>query len=479
MQFPIKVTEIIDFFFESMKNMKIQQIFCTLFISFAIVSFVSAQEVRSEENVDVIEILNEYNNGISPEEKTAVSKQDVYNRQLQLKNSENKDEQNFDIPEGFDNMMDYMLHSWAFENSKKSDCNLQSSDVVVESDMVYKERLAKMPHIMELPYNSAIRSYIELYTVKKRGQLSKMLGLSEYYFPIFEEVLEAKGLPLELKYLPIIESALNTTIVSRMGAAGLWQFMVTTGRNYGLEVNSLVDERLDPIKSTHAAVKFLADLYNIYEDWHLVIAAYNCGPGNVNKAIRRAGGKRDYWDIYPYLPRETRGYVPIFIAANYAMNYAEEHNICPTRAEMPVLTDTIIVNKRVHLEQIATILNLPVEEVRLLNPQYRKDIIPANTDKPYSLCLPLNYALAYIDKEEEILAYKADELISRKTDAVIAEAQASSPGGSGNLTYHKVTKGQSLSTIAVRYGVSVNNLRKWNNISGTRIYAGQKLKIYK
>jgi membrane-bound lytic murein transglycosylase D len=383
-----------------------------------------------------------------------------------------------DIPAEFENIMDYRLQSWADKNSKKTDCTLLDV-AVTETDEVYKDRLSKMPHIMELPYNGAIRSYIELYTVKKRGQLSKVLGMSEYYFPIFEEVLEANGLPLELKYLPIIESALNTTIVSRMGAAGLWQFMVTTGRNYGLEVNSLVDERLDPIKSTYAAVKFLKDLYDIYDDWHLVIAAYNCGPGNVNKAIRRAGGKRDYWNIYPYLPRETRGYVPIFIGANYAMNYAQEHNVCPLNVEMPVLTDTIMVDKRIHLEQIASVLNLPIDEVRLLNPQYRKDIIPANNDKKYSLCLPLNYALAYIDKEEEILAYKADELTSRQTDAIIAQARAAGPGGSGNLVYHKVTKGQTLSAIAVRYGVSVNNLRKWNGISGSRIYAGQRLKVYR
>jgi membrane-bound lytic murein transglycosylase D len=383
-----------------------------------------------------------------------------------------------DIPTEFENMMDYRLHSWADKNTKKTDC-APSDAVVIETDDVYKDRLSKMPHIMELPYNSAIRSYIELYTVKKRGQLSKVLGMSGYYFPVFEEVLEANSLPLELKYLPVIESALNATIVSRMGAAGLWQFMITTGRNYGLEINSLVDERLDPLKSTHAAVKFLKDLYDIYGDWHLVIAAYNCGPGNVNKAIRRAGGKSDYWNIYPYLPKETRGYVPIFIGANYAMHYAEEHNVCPLNVEMPVLTDTIMVDKRIHLEQIASVLNLSIDEVRLLNPQYRKDIIPANNEKKYSLCLPLNYALAYIDKEKEILAYKADELTSRQINAVVAQAKVTNSGGSNKLVYHKVTKGQTLSTIAVRYGVSVKNLCKWNGISGSRIYAGQRLKVYR
>jgi membrane-bound lytic murein transglycosylase D len=316
--------------------------------------------------------------------------------------------------------------------------------------------------------------------VRKRRQVEYMLGMSNYYFPIFEQVLGENNLPYELKYLSIIESALNTTIVSRMGAAGLWQLMIGTGRMYGLEINSLVDERLSPVKASNAAAHFLKDLYSIYGDWNLVIASYNCGPGNVNKAIRRAGGKRDYWAIYPFLPRETRGYVPIFIAANYSLIYASEHNLCPAIVNMPALTDTVMVHQRIHLEQIATILNLPIEEVRLLNPQYRKDIIPGDI-KPYALCLPLNYANTFIDKFNEVVSYKADELINnRRSEIEILQASSAiTPGGYGKVIYYKVKKGQTIGEIANRNGVSVAKLKKWNNIHGSTIRIGQRLKIIK
>ncbi len=382
------------------------------------------------------------------------------------------------IPEEFDSTLDYLLHSWIIQRSEDPDCRPDSISLAV-SDSVYKVRLTRMPCVMEMPFNNSVRSFIELYTVRKRRQLEYMLGMSDYYFPIFEQVLAANNLPLELKYLPIIESALNTTIVSRMGAAGLWQFMIATGRMYGLEVNTLVDERLDPIKATHAAAHFLKDLYSIYGDWHLVIAAYNCGPGNVNKAIRRAGGKRDYWAIYPYLPAETRGYVPIFIAANYSMHYAHKHNICKAKVQMPVITDTIMVRERIHLEQIASVLNLPIEQVRLLNPQYRKDIVPGNI-KPYSVCLPLNYANTFIDKYTDIVSFKADSLVhNRRSEIEIAQTAPVSPGGSGRVIYHKVTKGQTLSAIANRYGVSVNSIKRWNGLRTTKIQVGKRLKIIK
>ncbi len=383
------------------------------------------------------------------------------------------------VPADFDNTLDYMLHSWVVSHAKPSNCQ-SSNDYNIVSDSIYKLRLSKLPYLMEMPYNSTIRSFIDLYTIKKRQQVEYMLGMSNYYFPIFEPILEANNLPLELKYLSIIESALNTTIVSHMGAAGLWQLMIGTGRMYGLEINSLVDERLSPVKATNAAAHFLKDLYSIYGDWNLVIASYNCGPGNVNKAIRRAGGKRDYWAIYPYLPKETRGYVPIFIAANYAMQYAAQHNLCPVDVNMPAITDTIMVHQRIHLEQIAAVLNLPIEEVRLLNPQYRKDIIPGNI-KPYSLCLPLNYANTFIDKFDEVVAYKADELINnRRSEIEIQQALiTSAPGGSGRVTYHTVKRGQNLGLIASRYGVSVTKLKKWNHLSSSKIKIGQRLKIIK
>src|SRR5665647_1910566 len=356
------------------------------------------------------------------------------------------------IPTDFDNSLDNMLHSWIVRRASTPNCN--SSDEIMEvSDSIYKLRLAKMPCLMEMPYNSTIRSYIELYTVKKRRQVEYMMGMSHYYFPLFEQVLGANNMPLELKYLSIIESALNTTIVSRMGAAGLWQLMIATGRMYGLEINSLVDERLSPDKATNAAAHFLKDLYSIYGDWNLVIASYNCGPGNVNKAIRKSGGKRDYWAIYPFLPRETRNYVPIFIAANYTFRYAAEHNMCAAVVNMPLMTDTIMVHQRIHLEQVAAILNLPIEEVRLLNPQYRKDIIPGNI-KPYVLCLPLNYVNTFMTKYDEVLAYKADELINTRRSEIeilqVATPLASS--GSEKVIYYKVKRGQNLGYVAAKYG---------------------------
>jgi len=384
------------------------------------------------------------------------------------------------IPAEFDNTLDYMLNSWVIQRSKNSNCK-SSTEFNIVSDSIYKMRLSKMPCLMEMPYNESVRSFIDLYTVRKRRQVEYMLGMSEYYFPIFEQVLGANNLPYELKYLSIIESALNTTAVSRMGAAGLWQLMIATGRMYGLEINSLVDERLSPVKATNAAAHFLKDLYSIYGDWNLVIASYNCGPGNVNKAIRRSGGKRDFWTIYPYLPRETRSYVPVFIAANYSLHYAAQHNLCPAIVNMPALTDTVMVHQRIHLAQIATVLNLPIEEVRLLNPQYRKDIIPGNI-KPYSLCLPLNYANNFVERFNEIIAYKADSLINnRRSEIEIIPNASVSPerGSSDKVIYYKVKAGQNLGAIAARYGISVNKLKKWNHISGSRIKPGQRLKIIK
>lgn len=382
------------------------------------------------------------------------------------------------IPAEFDNTLDNLLRSWIIQQRSDSSNCISSELPAVVSDSVYKLRLSQMPCLMEMPYNSFVRSFIELYTVRKRTQVEYMLGMSTYYFPIFEEILEANGLPLELKYLPIIESALNTTAVSHMGAAGLWQFMIATGRMYGLEINSLIDERLNPIKATKAAAHFLKDLYSIYGDWNLVIASYNCGPGNVNKAIRRAGGKRDFWEIYPYLPKETRGYVPIFIAANYSLHFAAEHNLCPATVNMPVIADTVMINQRLHLQQVSDVLNIPIEQVRLLNPQYRKDIVPGNI-KPYSLRLPLSYANNYIDKEEDILNYKADELVNNRR-AEIEIARVSVPSSSSSkVTYHTVRSGQNLSVIASRYGVSVTKLKSWNHLKSSKIKVGQRLKIIK
>jgi membrane-bound lytic murein transglycosylase D len=305
-----------------------------------------------------------------------------------------------------------------------------------------------------------------------------MLGVGAYYFPIFEQALDAAGLPIELKYLPVIESALNPKAYSVAGASGLWQFMYGTGKVYGLVGNSLIDERRDPIKATNAAVRYLRDLHNIYNDWSLVIAAYNCGPGNVNKAIRRAGGKRDYWAIYPYLPRETRGYVPAFIGATYAMTYYKEHGICPAKIEMPMVCDTVMLNERLHLSQVAEVLGVDLSVLQSLNPQYRKDIIPGN-GTPYSLCLPQGHVDGFITLKDSILKHKADSFNVNRVVVIPAQGDPYYRAGKGAIGkgVYVVKKGDTLSGIAKRRKVSVATIKKWNNLKSDRIYIGQRLKM--
>lgn len=380
------------------------------------------------------------------------------------------------IPGDFDSSLDYMLYSWAIDKKTPSNCVEKSNPDVTEAQ--YRTRLKKLPHEIEMPYNTVVQSFIGIYTNKRRREIEYMLGLSKYYFPIFEEALNAAKLPLELKYLPIIESALIPTSISRAGAAGLWQFMVATGRIYDLEINSLVDERFDPIKSTKVAVRYLKELYAIYGDWNLVLAAYNCGPGGVNKAIRRAGGKRDFWEIYPYLPRQTRGYVPIFIAASYTMNYYSEHYLCPRKTMLPAMTDTIMIQQRVHFEQIASVLNMPIEELRILNPQYKRDIVPGDI-KPYSVCLPINFANQFIEKMPEILAYKPEVFNARRDETFIQQpVEEKSYSSDRKSTTHTVRRGQTLGVIAKKYGVTVAQIKRWNDLGKkSKIKAGQKLKI--
>ena len=346
-------------------------------------------------------------------------------------------------------------------------------------DSVYKARLQALPCVIELPYNERVRAFILRYVKRNPKQVARMMRMSEYYFPLFEEALTRYGLPYELKYVPIIESALNPMARSHAGAAGLWQFMPGTAKLYGLEVNSLVDERMDPLKATDAACRFLSNLYAIYQDWNLVIAAYNCGGGNVNKAIRRAGGKRDFWSIYPYLPSETRNYVPIFIAANYAMNYGEEHGICKAPIEKTMLTDTIRTTQRMHLEQVSKTLDIPMEELRRLNPQYSRDILPGGT--PYALCLPTEKTGLFIDMQDNILTYKADSLINNRR-AEIDLAKVTSINGAyrvNGVTYYTIKNGDTLSGIAKKFHCSVKQLKQWNGLKSDAIRAGKKLKICK
>jgi membrane-bound lytic murein transglycosylase D len=301
------------------------------------------------------------------------------------------------------------------------DCNMKDENPTFTPEE-YIERLRRMPTIMEMGYNEIVQRFIDRYMGRLRHSVSFMLGAANFYVPIFEEALEAYQVPLELKYLPVIESALNPKAVSRVGATGLWQFMLGTGKQYGLEVNSLVDERRDPVRASYAAARYLRDLYRIFGDWNLVIAAYNCGPGNINKAIHRSGGLKDYWQLYPYLPAETRGYVPAFIAANYAMTYYCEHNICPMSTRLPLQTDTIVVDRDVHLEQISAVLDLDIEMLRSLNPQYRRDIVPGNTKK-YAIRLPMADTGRFIDMQDSIYSYRTSELLTKRAVVEVNDDQ--------------------------------------------------------
>lgn len=379
------------------------------------------------------------------------------------------------LPEPLKVNMDKLLSDWMTSHLLDIDKNcIQNSENPNFSDSIYIERLSKLPTAIEMPYNQIVRSYINLYAQRLRDRVSYMLGLGRFYFPIFEEALDAENMPMELKYLPVIESALNPTATSKVGAAGLWQFMLPTGKMYGLEINSLIDERRDPVKSTYVAVRYLKNLYRIYGDWGLAIAAYNCGPGNVNKAIRRSGGKRDYWEIYFHLPKETRGYLPAFIAVNYLMNYPKEHNICEVKCKIPMNTDTVQVNEMVHFQQIADVLHLPIEEIRTLNPTFRRDLIPGNL-KPYTLRLPMFSAYAFIDLRDSIERYKSDEFLFnfRKTvDPTVAENASSKA-----IIHHKVRRGETIQSIAKAYDVAVWEIKEWNNLRSTKLSKGKLIKI--
>ena len=335
-------------------------------------------------------------------------------------------------------------------------------------DSVFIKRLQDMHMVVPMTYNSEVRAYIKLYVRIMSRRLNAMLSLTEYYFPFFEETLDRYGVPEELKYLTIVESALNPQATSRADAAGLWQFMYSTGKDYDLEISSLVDERRDPFKSTVAAAKFLHKLHEMYGDWQLAMAAYNCGPGNVNKAIARSGGKNNFWQIYSYLPRETRGYIPAYIGATYVMNYYHEHGLTAGKYEIPLRTDTLHLHGDVHFAIVEKLTGITVEQLRQLNPQYRADIVPAST-RTYAICLPSNKTSVFINNEDSI--YKAShDTITKNT--VINVSQ-------GNVVYHKVKKGDTFNSIAKKYGVSVGNLRSWNGKGKkSTLKVGTKLKIY-
>lgn len=344
------------------------------------------------------------------------------------------------------------------------------------SDAVMKERLENMNSFITLPYDEKVRNFMVLYSEKMPSKMSNILGLCQYYMPIFEETFSQYNLPDELKYVAIIESALNPTAVSRAGAKGMWQFMTKTAKSYGLEINSFVDERLDPFKSSDAAARYLEDSYNLFGDWNLAISSYNCGPGNVNKAIRRSG-KRDFWSVYEYLPRETRGYVPAFVGAMYAIHYSKEYGIVPNNVQLPVQVDTFMIRKNLHLQQVSELVGIPLDELKGLNPQYIKDIIPGNT-KPYVLRIPYNYTSAFLANEDSLYTYRAEEFLNPQT-LVSSKPSTSESSSAGSRISYKVRSGDSLGKIASRHHVTVAQLKSWNHLRSNTIRVGQRLYIYK
>lgn len=384
----------------------------------------------------------------------------------------------------FSDKLDSMLSTWYVQNAFLLDSTeLAEADTLKQTlpDSIYIQRLQSLQSAVSLSYNTTVRNFITMYTVRKPKQVAIMLGLANYYFPMFEEALAKYGLPMELKYLPIIESALNPGANSTASAVGLWQFMYSTGKMYKLEISTFVDERRDPHKATDAAARYLRDLYNIYKDWHLVIAAYNCGPGNINKAIKRSGGVSDYWKVYYRLPKETRGYVPAFIAANYVMNFYQSHNLFPKSPDFPIITDTLMVNDYLNFNQISEVIGIPIEQLRSLNPQYRRDIIPASKDKRYSLVLPQDEISAYIENESDIHDHRRSEFFPNNQivnpQNYYASQSPSNIKGRDRVVY-SVKSGDNIGMIASWFRVRGSDLKFWNKMRSNALKVNQKLSIY-
>lgn len=416
--------------------------------------------------------------------------------------------------EGMLHNVDTQVDGWYMKKYMRVDSTLYTNEIPVFPREVYLDRLRRLPNLIEMPYNEVVQDYIDQYTGRLRRSVSFMLGVQNFYVPLFEEALEAEGVPLELKYLPVVESAFDPMATSRVGAAGLWQFMVPTAKHYGLTVNSLLDERRDPIKSSQAAAKYLKDLYNSFGDWTLAIAAYNCGRNNVLKAIKRAGGARDYWAIYPYLPRETRGYVPAFIAANYVMNYYCDHKIPPMKTIAPAETDTVTVSRNLYLAQVAAACNLDVETVQAMNPQYRAGVVPGNS-QPCALRLPVQAIDRFLQLGDSIYhVAPAAEVAERREEVEPAELTAQPNNTTTRQSRRQalaeerrerrerraaaaaerkkrkskraraeepsevdIRQGDTLSEIARRNNTTVEKLQKINNLDGSAIRAGKKLRV--
>lgn len=392
-------------------------------------------------------------------------------------NSEAKNSEAIDTTEYTAEVSDSLLTLWYVQKkvSQSEEDYFDMDSVRFESnvpDSVYIERIKRMNSFITLPYNDIVKNHIIKYSEKMPQTIGKILGLCEYYMPQFEEIFSLYDMPEELKAMAVIESAMNPLAVSRVGAKGMWQFMYSTAKIYGLHIDSFVDERLDPIKAAHAAAQYLQDAYEIFGDWNLAIASYNCGAGNVNKAIRRSGGKRAFWDIWPYLPRETRGYVPAFVGALYTMNYYKEHGIKPVAVAMPEHVDTFQINKMLHLKQVSELTGAPLEDLKNLNPQYKHEIIPGN-EREYILRIPFRYTNAFLDNEDSLYRHKADIYFNPVTIKKIKD------GGDGERIVYRVKSGDYLGRIASRHGTTVAKIKKWNNLKSNNIRVGQRLIIYR
>lgn len=376
---------------------------------------------------------------------------------------------------------DSLIAMWYLQRQLIKECEdcLYDMDSVHFSsnvpDSVYIQRLKDMNSFITVPFNETVKNFIILYSEKMPTKMRNILALCDFYMPYFEETFNKYDMPEELKYMAVIESAMNSKAVSRAGAKGMWQFMYRTAKNYGLKIDSFVDERFDPIKSADAAARYLMDSYRIFGDWNLAISSYNCGAGNVNRAIRRSGGKRDFWSIYPYLPRETRGYVPAFVGAMYAITYQKEHGLQHEKLELPTHIDTFKINKMLHFKQLNELIGIPMETLKTLNPQYSHEIIPGGSKTEYVLRIPFNYAGSFIDHEDSLYTYKADKYLNK-----IELNKIKSRGGysSGGRTVYRVRNGDYLGRIARRHRVSVSQIKRWNNLRSNNIRVGQRLVIY-
>lgn len=455
-----------------MQQKKIKAILSTILLLCSIT--MQAQSNNSAENTDTTRI--DLNNLTVVTDK-AIANYDKPLSALHLDYISDKDSIKFDVPESMMLNIDSLMNNW----QSRTLLQMLEGDTTCEAqpvnDSIYADRLDRLPSIIEMTYNDVTKQFIERYANRHRRLVSNMLGLSAFYMPMIESALDSYNMPQELKYLPIIESAFNPKAVSRVGAKGLWQFMFQTGKHYGLKANSYIDERFDPLKSTHAAIRYLRDLYKFFQSWDLAIAAYNCGPGNVKKAIIRSGGKTNFWQIYRFLPRETRGYIPAFIAANYIMNYYEEHGIVPMQPTLPIATDTVHVNKNLHFSQVSELCDIELDAIRAMNPQYIRDIIPGKSETCV-LRLPNETITNLLNLGDSVYKHKEDVYFPSTQLAQLEKGMKVNDGGRGTGTRHKVRNGETLSTIARKYGVSVKQIMKANGMKNTNIRAGRYINIY-